>query len=104
MDTSITVALIGVLGSLMVCLINNHTQFKKSQKQQEEHFYKIQAENQATQLLFQEKLTQLKEEVEKHNKVVERTYELEGDHRDYNRHFEAVDQRLKKLERYHEGE
>lgn len=104
MDAGITAALISAGVTLAVCLINNYTQFKKTQAAQEEHFYKIQAENKANLAVVNEKLSQLKEEVEKHNGVVEKTYKLEGDHKDYNRHFEAVDRRLKKLEHYHEGE
>lgn len=93
MDAGIIAALISGGVTLAVCLINNNT-----------HFNKIQAENKATMAVFNEKITQLKEEVEKHNGVVEKTFKLEGDHKDYNRHFEAVDRRLKNLEHYHAGE
>ena len=93
MDAGIIAALISGGVTLAVCLINNNT-----------HFNKIQAENRETVAVIKEQITQLKNEVEKHNGVDEKTFKLEGDHKGYNEHFEAVDRRLKKLEHYHEGE
>lgn len=68
MDPSIKGALIGALASLVVCLINNYFQRAESDKQ-----------NNATIMLINYQIEELKKEVSKHNGVIERVYQLEKD-------------------------
>lgn len=58
METIITAVITGAV-TLVVCIINNRTQHSK------------------TLALIEYKLTELTKTVEKHNNVIERTYELE---------------------------
>lgn len=58
METIITAVITGAV-TLVVCFINNRTQHSK------------------TLALIEYKLTELTKTVEKHNNVIERTYELE---------------------------
>lgn len=58
METIITAVITGAV-TLAVCIINNRTQHSK------------------TLALIEYKLTELTKTVEKHNNVIERTYELE---------------------------
>lgn len=68
MDPSIKGALIGALASLLVCLINNYFQRAESDRQ-----------NNATIMLINYQIEELKKEVSKHNGVIERVYQLEKD-------------------------
>ena len=68
MDPSIKGALIGALASLVVCLINNYFQRVESDRQ-----------NNATIMLINYQIEELKKEVSKHNSVIERVYQLEKD-------------------------
>ena len=52
--------------TLLVCMINNHSQQKRTEKQ-----------NNETTALIDYRLNELTERVEKHNSVIERTYRLE---------------------------
>lgn len=60
MDATIISAAISAGVTLIVCLINNRSQHAK------------------TTALLEYKFTQLEKKVDKHNRVVERTYQLEG--------------------------
>ena len=68
MDPSTKGAIIGALASLLVCLINNHFQRAESDKQIN-----------ATIMLINYQIEELKKEVSKHNGVIERVYQLEKD-------------------------
>lgn len=68
MDPSIKGALIGALASLVVCLVNNYFQRAESDRQ-----------NNATIMLINYQIEELKKEVSKHNGVIERVYQLEKD-------------------------
>ena len=52
--------------TLIICLINNHGQQKRTEQQQSE-----------TRALMEYKLDELTKRVDKHNHLVERTYHLE---------------------------
>lgn len=60
METVIA-AVISAIVTLIVCVINNHTQQEK------------------TRALLEYKIDELSTRVDKHNNVVERTYKLEGE-------------------------
>ncbi|MBD5395029.1 MAG: hypothetical protein HDR71_12370 [Lachnospiraceae bacterium] len=66
MDSAIITAVISSGATLIVCLINNFFQQRKTRE-----------ENSKTIALIDYKLTELTERVNKHNNVIERTYELE---------------------------
>lgn len=59
MNSAIISAIISACATLIVCLITNH------------------AQNEKTRALLEYKLEELTKKVEKHNNVIERTYELE---------------------------
>ena len=65
MDTIIS-ALIAAGSAIIVCLIQSNVQHQKQQAQID-----------AAINLIKYKIDQLKEQVEKHNKLIERTYKLE---------------------------
>lgn len=66
MDNTIIVAVISGGVTLFVCLINNFFQQRKTRE-----------ENSKTIALIDYKLTELTDRVNKHNSVIERTYNLE---------------------------
>lgn len=66
MDSTIITAAISGGATLLVCLINNFFQQRKTRE-----------ENSRTIALIDYKLTELTDRVNKHNNVVERTYKLE---------------------------
>lgn len=66
MDSTIITAVISSGATLIVCLVNNFFQQRKTRE-----------ENSKTIALIDYKLTELTDRVNKHNNVVERTYKLE---------------------------
>lgn len=66
MDSTIITAVISSGATLIVCLINNFFQQRKTRE-----------ENSKTIELIDYKLTELTDRVNKHNNVVDRTYNLE---------------------------
>ena len=75
MEVIIAAAISGAV-TLAVCLITNHAQQEK------------------TRALMEYQLKQLEAKVEKHNKVIERTYKLEGQ-------MEECQHDIKDLKAYH---
>lgn len=73
-------ALISAAFAVVVCLINNHYQQDK------------------TTAIIQFKLDELTKQVEKHNKVVERTYRLEEESVLYAEKLSVANHRIKDLE------
>ena len=66
MDSTVITAVISSGATLIVCLVNNFFQQRKTRE-----------ENSKTIALIDYKLTELTDRVNKHNNVIERTYELE---------------------------
>lgn len=66
MNPTITASLISALAALMVCMINNHFQNKKSEKAHQDNI-----------VLISYRLEELEKKVDKHNNLIDRTYELE---------------------------
>ena len=66
MDTAIITGLISGAVTLAVCLINNYYQRKDSERKHSENI-----------VLIAYRLEQLEKEVQKHNTIIERTYDLE---------------------------
>lgn len=87
MDPSIKGALIGAFASLLVCLINNHFQRTETDKQ-----------NNATIMLINYQIEELKKEVNKHNNLIERIYKLEEKASVADAEFKRISHRLDDLE------
>lgn len=66
MNPTIIASLISALAAIAVCMINNHFQNQKVQKAHNDNI-----------VLISYRLEQLEQKVDKHNNLVERTYELE---------------------------
>lgn len=66
MDTAIITGVISGAVTLAVCLINNYYQRKDSERKHNENI-----------VLIAYRLEQLEKEVQKHNTIIERTYDLE---------------------------
>lgn len=80
LESVATAAITGVV-TLIVCLINNHTQQEK------------------TRTLIEYKLDELSKRVDKHNSVIERTYNLEKEYEVQEEKIESVNHRLDVLEK-----
>lgn len=81
MDPAIVCGAISAIATLLVCLINNRVQHTK------------------TVAIIELKIDELTKTVEKHNKVVERTYKLEETATLYGEKFKSLDRRLDALEK-----
>lgn len=79
--TAILCGSISALATLLVCLINNKVQHSK------------------TVAIIELKIDELTKQVERHNKVVERTYKLEETATLYGEKFKSIDKRVEALER-----
>ena len=66
MNPTILASLISALSAIVVCMINNHFQNQKVQKAHNDNI-----------VLISYRLEQLEHKVDKHNNLIERTYELE---------------------------
>lgn len=81
MNTSIICGIISAFATLLVCLINNKVQHTK------------------TVAIIEIKLDELTKQVEKHNKVIERTYKLEEIATLYGEKFNSLDRRVEAMEK-----
>ncbi len=79
METILSAAITGAV-SLVVCLITNH------------------AQNKRTLALLDYRLGQLEQKVSKHNNLVERTYHLEGDMDVVHEQIKVANHRISDLE------
>lgn len=84
----IIVACLSGMVTLIVCMINNHSQQKRVEEQ-----------NRETIALIDLRLDQLSKQVEKHNSVIDRTYRLEEAVRIDEEKIKAVNQRIEDLEK-----
>lgn len=85
--TSIISALIAAAVTLIVCLINNHYQQKAASKKHDE-----------TIALIEYRLDELTKHVEKHNNVIERTYQLEKQQSVTDEKLRVANRRIEDLE------
>lgn len=101
--TEVATPLISAAGAIIVCLVNNFVQMRKRDIDQDKHIEAIKTElreqmmelNAAYQqsvAVITVKLDDLNKKQEKHNKVIERTYNLES-------YTKLLDERVKHLER-----
>jgi len=105
MSDTIVVALISGGVTLAVCLVNNFTQSKKlsveMDKQNEKQLENIKNELKTQNELQAYKIDELKTQVEKHNRVIERVYKLEQNEAVFEEKIDVVNHRIKDLEGYH---
>ena len=87
MDPSIKGAIIGALASLIVCLINNAYQRAESDKQ-----------NNATIMLINYQIEELKKEVNKHNSIIDRLYKVEEKQSIQDAEINRINHRLHDME------
>lgn len=66
MNPTVTASLISAFAAIVVCMINNHFQTAKSEKAHQDNI-----------VLISYRLEELEKKVDKHNNLIERTYELE---------------------------
>jgi len=88
MEPTVVVALISGSVSLAVCMINSYLQTRN-----------IREQNHKTVELIDYKLTKLEETVNKHNKVVDRTYRLEEQTRIHEEKLKVANHRIEDLEK-----
>ena len=81
-------AIISAGATLVVCLINGYFQQKATEKKHEE-----------TITLIDYKLDELTKRVDKHNNVIERTYQLEEQQAVTNEKIRVVNHRIEDLEK-----
>ena len=86
MSDAITVAVIALVGQVIIALISNSGLIAKLDKQSEVADTKIRGELN----VVKSEVTQLRQEVQKHNSVIERTYDLE-------KHVARHDEQIKTL-------
>jgi len=66
LNPTITASLISALAALVVCMVNNHFQAKRTEKAHQDNI-----------VLISYRLEELEKKVDKHNTLIERTYALE---------------------------
>lgn len=74
--------------TLLVCMINNYGQQKRADEQQEK-----------TRILLEYKLEELTKRVDKHNNVVERTYNIEQEMMVQREQIKVANHRINDLEK-----
>ena len=80
-------AIISAVAAIAVCIINTNSQNKKILSELDKH-----------NAVQTEQITQLKEQVHKHNNIIERTYKLERDVAVLNNRESVSEHRLEDLE------
>lgn len=78
---TILAAVISGAVTLIVCMVNNHSQAEK------------------TRALLDYRLSELEKKVDKHNHLVERTFRLEGDMEVVHEQIKVANHRIEDLER-----
>ena len=92
MDSAILSALISGGAAILVCVINNFFVMKKTQKA-----------NQDNIVLISYRLEQLERKVDKHNNLIERTYELEKKVDLHSEKISVANHRIDDLEHHDDG-
>ena len=88
MDSTILASIITGAVAIIVCMINNHFQSIKQAKAHNDNI-----------VLISYRLEQLEQKVDKHNNIVERTYELERKTAVLEEKQEVANHRISDLER-----
>ena len=88
MNPTITASLISALAALVVCMVNNHFQVKRAEKAHQDNI-----------VLISYRLEELEKKVDKHNNLIERTYELERKTDVLEEKQKMIDNRIADLEK-----
>ena len=88
MNTTIISALISAAAAILVCVINNNVARKESEKKHE-----------ANIMLISYRLEELEKKVDKHNNLIERTYELEKQTATMSEKMSVANHRIDDLEK-----
>jgi len=91
MNPTIIASLISSLAAIVVCMVNNHFQSKKAEKAHNDNI-----------VLISYRLEQLEAKVDKHNNLIERTYELERKADVLEEKVKVANNRIKDLEDRHD--
>ena len=92
MDTTILASLISAGAAIIVCMVNNHFTMKRTEKAQQDNI-----------VLISYRLEQLEQKVDKHNNMVERTYNLERRADVMEEKMSVANHRIDDLEHHDEG-
>lgn len=95
----ILTAVISAASAIIVCLINNHHTIQKALDAQKLDFAQLFAQQQQHIAVLEVKIDTLSERVEKHNSVVERTYDLEKLATEYGALFKGLEKRVDHIEK-----
>lgn len=93
MDATILASLISAGAAIIVCMINNHFQSIKQAKAHNDNI-----------VLISYRLEQLEQKVDKHNNLIERTYDLERRAAVLEEKSKICNNRLSDLERHEEDD
>jgi cytochrome c-type biogenesis protein CcmH/NrfG len=83
-------AIISAAAAILVCMINNHCQNKRTEAQQKE-----------TINLVVYRLEQLEKKQDKYNNIIFRTYELEKKEAVFEEEMKVANHRIEDLEQFH---
>ena len=87
MNTTIISALISAGAAILVCIINNNVSRKEAERKHEQNI-----------ILVTYRLEQLEQKVDRHNQLVERTYELEKQQAQTDEKVKVINHRIADLE------
>ena len=92
MNPTIIASLISSLAAIVVCMVNNHFQNKKAEKAHNDNI-----------VLISYRLEQLESKVDKHNNLIERTYDLERKTAVLEEKQDIANHRISDLEKHDDG-
>lgn len=78
MEATVIAAIIAAAASVVICIINNAFTQRGIIAKHDSQMQELIAHNEESIALIQQSVDNLKNEVEKHNNIVERVYALEG--------------------------
>lgn len=92
MDATILASLISAGAAIIVCMVNNHFTMKRTEKAQQDNI-----------VLISYRLEQLEQKVDKHNNMIERTYNLERRADVMEEKMSVANHRIDDLEHHEDG-
>lgn len=92
MEPTILASIISSAAAILVCMVNNHFTMKRTEKAQQDNI-----------VLISYRLEQLEQKVDKHNNMIERTYELERRADVMEEKQRVANHRIEDLEKHDDG-
>ena len=92
MDSAVISALVSGGAAIIVCMVNNHFTMKRTEKAQQDNI-----------VLISYRLEQLEQKVDKHNNMIERTYNLERRADVMEEKMSVANHRIDDLEKHDDG-